>query len=68
MRENWVTINVLYCLLLGAFIGWFATAIGAQGVLVTCILFAVLAFDWLTARQVTSTSDKLISRAFISHR
>lgn len=54
MREKWIFINVVYCLLLGGFIGWFTLLLPSGSGIFIVVLFAVLAFDWMTSRQTQS--------------
>jgi hypothetical protein len=53
LREKWVFVNALYCLLLAAFMGWFQPAIAPQSAIVATILLGVLMLDWLTSRQTS---------------
>lgn len=52
MREKWVLINVFYCLFLAAFIGWFPAIVPAQHAAPVYLMYLLLAFDWLTSRQL----------------
>ena len=51
MREKWVFINVVYCLLLAGFIGWFMPIVPPENLLCILLMFVVLVFDWATSRQ-----------------
>jgi hypothetical protein len=51
MREKWLVINVIYCLLLAAFIGWFPSILPAGNAASLYLLYGTLAFDWVTSRQ-----------------
>src|SRR5580704_5982529 len=45
MREKWILINVIYCLLLAAFIGWFPAIVSAESAIPLSLMYVVLVFD-----------------------
>jgi hypothetical protein len=61
MREKWALINIIYCLILAAFIGWFKPAMDPGNGIAVVALFVVLLFDWVTSRQTAQETLKKVA-------